>query len=72
MTRMVIAGLMMLCGVLNVFSAGAAEVKVLSGGAVEPGLHAFADLVKRNLGHDLKIQYNTTPQIIKRLAAGDV
>jgi len=52
MTRMVIAGLMMLCGVLNVFSAGAAEVKVLSGGAVEPGLHAFADLVNSNLGHD--------------------
>lgn len=52
--------------------AGAAEVKVLSGGAVEPGLHAFADLVKRNLGHELKIQFNTTPQIIKRLAAGEV
>lgn len=52
--------------------ASAAEVKVLSGGAVEPGLHAFADLVKRNLGHDLKIQFNTTPQITKRLAAGEV
>lgn len=57
-------------GMANV--AAAAEVKVLSGGAVEPGLHAFADLVKHNLGHDLKIQFNTTPQIIKRLAAGDV
>ena len=53
-------------------SAIAAEVKVLSGGAVEPGLHAFAELVKRELGHDLKIQFNTTPQIVKRLAAGDV
>ena len=50
----------------------AAEVKVLSGGAVEPGLHAFAAQVKRELGHDLKIQFNTTPQIVKRLAAGDV
>jgi molybdate transport system substrate-binding protein len=60
----------MLCGMAHV--AGAAEIKVLSGGAVEPGLHAFADLVKRNLGHDLKIQFNTTPQIIKRLAAGEV
>ena len=53
-------------------SAIAAEVKVLSGGAVEPGLHAFAALVKRELGHDLKIQYNTMPQIVKRLAAGDI
>jgi len=52
--------------------ASAAEVKVLSGGAVEPGLHAFAEQVKRELGHDLKIQFNTTPQIVKRLAAGDV
>ena len=50
----------------------AAEVKVLSGGAVEPGLHAFAELVKRELGHELRIQFNTTPQIVKRLAAGDV
>ena len=52
--------------------AVAAEIKVLSGGAVEPGLHAFAALVKRELGHDLKIQFNTTPQIVKRLAAGDI
>jgi len=52
--------------------ASAAEVKVLSGGAVEPGLHAFAEQVKRELGHELKIQFNTTPQIVKRLAAGDV
>ena len=53
-------------------SAGAAEIKVLSGGAIEPGLHAFEAQVKRELGHDLKIQFNTTPQIIKRLAAGEV
>jgi molybdate transport system substrate-binding protein len=50
----------------------AAEVKVLSAGAVEPGLHAFAEQVKRDLGHELKIQFNTAPQIAKRLAAGEV
>lgn len=70
MKSLSLAVLMMLGSALN--SATAAEVKVLSGGAVEPGLHAFAALVKRDLGHDLKIQFNTTPQIIKRLAAGDV
>ena len=70
MKRVSLAVLMMLGSALN--SATAAEVKVLSGGAVEPGLHAFEALVKRELGHDLQIQFNTTPQIIKRLAGGDV
>jgi molybdate transport system substrate-binding protein len=50
----------------------AAEIKVLSAGAVEPGLHAFAQLAKRETGHELKIQFNTAPQIAKRLAAGEV
>jgi molybdate transport system substrate-binding protein len=50
----------------------AAEIRVLSAGAVEPGLHAFAALVKREVGHDLKIQFNTAPQIAKRLAANEV
>ena len=52
--------------------ASAAEIKVLSGGAVEPGLEAFAKQVRRELGHELKIQYNTAPQIAKRLASGDM
>jgi len=49
-----------------------AEIKMLSGGAVEPGLEAFAQQVRREMGHELKIQYNTVPQIAKRLAAGEV
>jgi molybdate transport system substrate-binding protein len=52
-------------------SADAAEIKVLSAGAVEPGVEAFAMQVKRELGHDLKIQFNTAPQIAKRLAANE-
>ena len=52
--------------------ASAAEIKVLSGGAVEPGLEAFAHQVRREMGHELKIQYNTAPQIAKRLASGEV
>ena len=50
----------------------AADIKVLSAGAVEPGLHAFAEQVKRDSGHVLNIQFNTAPQIAKRLAAGEV
>ncbi len=49
----------------------AADIRVLSAGSVEPGLHAFAEQVKRDLGHDLRIQFNTAPQIAKRLAAGE-
>lgn len=49
----------------------AAEIRVLSGGAVEPGLHAFADVVRRDTGHALAIQFNTGPQIAKRLKAAD-
>jgi molybdate transport system substrate-binding protein len=52
--------------------ANAAEVRVLSAGAVEPGVHAFADVVKRETPHELKPQFNTAPQIAKRLAAGEV
>jgi molybdate transport system substrate-binding protein len=51
--------------------ATAGEIKVLSAGAVEPGLVAFAQLVKRETGHDLKIQFNTAPRIAERLAAGE-
>ena len=49
----------------------AAEIKVLSAGAIEPGLAAFAKLVKQDTGHDLRIEYNTTPRITQRLAAGE-
>ncbi|MHB8769554.1 MAG: molybdate ABC transporter substrate-binding protein [Syntrophales bacterium] len=53
-------------------TASAAEIKVISGGAVEPGLEAFARLVRNELGHQLKILYNTAPQIAKRLSSGEV
>lgn len=67
MKSIIIAAFCLLAG-----AASAAEIKVISGGAVEPGLEAFAQLVRRDLGHELKILYNTAPQIAKRLAAGEV
>jgi molybdate transport system substrate-binding protein len=51
--------------------AHATELKVLSAGAVEPGLRNFAAVVKRQTPHELAIQFNTAPQIAKRLAAGE-
>ncbi len=53
-------------------TAVAAELKVLSAGAVEPGLHKVVDLFNAKTGHDVKIQFNTAPQIAKRLEDGYV
>ena len=60
--------------IMPVLSAAsfAAEIRILSAGAVGPGLQAFAVVVKRETGHDLKIQLNTAPEIARRLAAGEV
>jgi molybdate transport system substrate-binding protein len=59
---------------MPVFSAAsfAADIRILSAGAVEPGLQAFAQVVKRETGHDLRTEFNTTPQIVQRIAAGQV
>ncbi len=52
-------------------SASAAEVRILSAGAVESAMEAFAQLVKRESGEEIKAQFNTTPQIAQRVAAGE-
>jgi molybdate transport system substrate-binding protein len=51
--------------------APAAEITVLSAGAVEPGLRAYADVVRKETGDDLAIQFSTAPRIAQRLAAGE-
>jgi molybdate transport system substrate-binding protein len=60
-----------LLAALVVVPAMAAEIKVLSAGAVEPGVRNFATVARREAGHDLAIEFNTAPQIAKRVAAGD-
>jgi molybdate transport system substrate-binding protein len=49
----------------------AAEIKVLSAGAVKTGLLRAADEFKRASGHEVKVQFNTAPQIAKKLAEGE-
>jgi molybdate transport system substrate-binding protein len=61
----------LLATVMAATSVGAAEIKVLSAGAVEPGLRAFAQLVHAQTGHDLAIQFHTAPRIAERLGAGE-
>ena len=48
----------------------AAEITVLSGGAIEPGLRAAAAAFEKQTGHTVDIIFNTTPQIRKRVDEG--
>ncbi|MEA2836278.1 MAG: molybdate transport system substrate-binding protein [Bradyrhizobium sp.] len=48
-----------------------AEVKVLSGGAVEPGLEAAVEAYRKESGQDVKIQYATAPMIRQKITAGE-
>jgi molybdate transport system substrate-binding protein len=66
---MKIATGLLLCTLTGV--AMAAEIKVLSAGAVEPGLRAAAASFKKQSGHDVNITFNTAPEIRKRIGAGD-
>ena len=52
-------------------AAMGAEINVLSAGAVEPGLRAAAAAYARQTGNEVKITFNTAPEIRKRIEAGD-
>src|SRR5882672_3036555 len=52
-------------------AALAADIRVLSAGAVEPGLVKVADQYRRETGNRVRIQFGTAPQLEKRLAAGE-
>ena len=45
-------------------------INVLSGAAVEPGLLAAADLFDKQTGHEIKIEFATTPDIRRLVGAG--
>jgi len=66
---MKIATGLLLCALAG--AAMAAEIRVLSAGAVEPGLRAAAAAFKKQSGHDVNITFNTAPEIRKRIGAGD-
>ena len=50
----------------------ASNITVLSGGAVEAGLKAAAAAFEKQSGRRVDITFNTTPQIRKRIAEGDI
>ena len=53
-------------------AAHAAEITVISGAAVEPGLKAATAAFEKQTGHKVNIIFNTTPEMRKRVAAGDI
>lgn len=52
---------------LFTFTAQAAEIAVLSAGAIEPGLKAAAAAFEKQTGHGVKISFNTAPELRKRM-----
>src|SRR5712692_6485394 len=68
----IVTGLL-LCALCTLTTGGAmaAEIRVLSAGAVEPGLRAAAAAFRKQSGHDVNITFNTAPEIRKRIGGGD-
>mgnify|MGYP001271573712 CR=1 FL=1 len=53
-------------------TAMGADIKVLSAGAVEPGIVKLAEQFRKGTGHRARIQFNTAPQLEKRISGGEV
>jgi len=51
--------------------AMATEIKVLSAGAVEPGMVKVIDAFRRETGHDVNVTFATAPAIRKRIDGGE-
>ena len=52
-------------------NATAAEITVLSAGAVEPGMVKVTDAFRRETGDDVKVTFATAPAISKRVGTGE-
>lgn len=50
----------------------AAEVSTLAGAAVQGPLLEMAKAFQQQTGHEVKVEFDTTPNIVKRLGAGTV
>jgi molybdate transport system substrate-binding protein len=51
-------------------SAAADDLRVMSAGAVEPGLVKLIEQFKQETGHTVQVQFGSAPQLTTRLAAG--
>jgi molybdate transport system substrate-binding protein len=64
----VVAGLLS-CAIAG--TALAVDIRVLSAGAVEPGLAKIAEQFRRETGNRVRLLFGTAPQLERRLALGD-
>jgi molybdate transport system substrate-binding protein len=53
--------------VMGTTTAFAADIAVLSAGAIEPGLKAAASAFEKQTGHSVNITFNTAPELRKRM-----
>ena len=67
----IIPVLMALASFMLAHNAPASEITVLSGGALEPGVRAAAAAFEKETGHTVKVTFNTTPAMVKRIGGGD-
>src|SRR5262245_54462329 len=47
------------------------EIKVLSAGAVAPGITKVIEAFQRETGHDVKVTFATAPAILKRISSAE-
>jgi len=52
-------------------ASGAAELAVLSAGAIEPGIRPALSAFERESGHTVRLSFATAPQIRSRIDAGE-
>jgi molybdate transport system substrate-binding protein len=60
----------LLCALL-MQQAAAAELSVLSAGAIEPGLKNVIAAFEKETGHKVRLQFNTAPALRKRITDGE-
>ncbi len=63
--RNALAGALMTTTLAN--TAFAADIAVLSAGAIEPGIKAAATAFEKQTGHSINITFNTAPELRKRM-----
>jgi molybdate transport system substrate-binding protein len=55
----------------SISAASAAEIKVLSAGAVEPGLTGLAEAFRRETGNQATLTFATAPVLRRKVSAGE-
>jgi molybdate transport system substrate-binding protein len=65
------ATLLIALGLLIPTQSSAAEINLISAGAVEPGVVAAADVFRKETGTEVKIKFATAPAIRERVGGGE-